>query len=369
MKITHVKIKIKDLVDGFISDEETGRVSGYGGRLDIRPAYQREFVYKDKQREAVIDTINKKFPLNTIYWAKKDDGTFEVLDGQQRTISICQYYTNVFSLEYRGYNNLLPEEQEKFLDYEIDVYQCEGTVAEKLDWFRVINIAGEKLTDQELKNAVYSGPWLSDAKHRFSARNCTAERIAADYMVGSPIRQDYLEKVLTWISEKENICVDEYMAKHQHDANAGELWSYFSAIFEWVKTIFPDYKREMKGVEWGLLYNEFGTTYPDANELMQKIQVLLIDEDVTNKKGIYPYVLSGREKHLSIRTFSNGTKREVYERQNHKCPHCIEAGVDKEWDITEMDADHINPWHSGGKTVAENCQLLCKTHNRQKSGK
>ena len=186
MKIEHKKIKVADLVNEYKDDVQTGRVSGYGGKLDIRPAYQREFIYKDKQRDAVIETIKKGFPLNVMYWAKNGDN-FEVLDGQQRTISICQYCNDEFSLDYRYFHNLTDGEKEEILGYELDVYQCEGTDKEKLDWFRTINIAGEKLTNQELRNAVYAGTWLSDAKKRFSARGCVAEKLAKDYMAGSCI--------------------------------------------------------------------------------------------------------------------------------------------------------------------------------------
>jgi hypothetical protein len=368
MHIDHTSIKVRDLVEGYKDDTQTGQVSGLNGKLDIRPAYQREFIYKDKQRDAVIQTIQKGFPLNVIYWAKTGDDTFEVLDGQQRTISICQYCNNEFSIDYRAFHNLTKEEQDQILDYELDVYQCEGTDKEKLDWFKIINIAGEKLTDQELRNAVYAGTWLSDAKKRFSARNCAAERLAKDYMAGSCIRQDYLETVLSWIASKEGTTIEGYMSVHQHDNNAGALWSYFSSIIEWVKSVFPTYRKEMKGVEWGLLFNEFGTNYPNTDETEAEVKRLMMDEDVTAKKGIYEYILSGREKVLSIRAFTPNQKREAYERQNHRCPYCEAEGVDREWEIDEMEADHITPWHEGGRTIPENCKMLCKPHNRQKGG-
>lgn len=369
MKIEHKSIKIRELIENYFDDTETGRVSGYGGKLDIRPAYQREFVYKDKQRDAVIETIQKEFPLNVIYWAKTGEDTFEVLDGQQRTISICQYCMNDFSINYRSFENLTQGEKDQILDYELDVYQCEGNDKEKLDWFQIINIAGEKLTNQELRNAVYAGPWLSDAKKKFSAPNCLAYRLAKDYLSGSAIRQDYLETALSWISAREGIALEEYMSKHQHDDNAGALWGYFNSVIEWVKQVFPNYRSEMKGVAWGILYNEFGTQYPNVEETEREVKRLMMDDDVTNKKGIYEYVLSGREKALSIRAFTQTMKREVYEKQNHKCPHCQNEGNDKEWDFSEMEGDHITPWHEGGKTIAENCQMLCKTHNRLKGGK
>ncbi|OOF48523.1 HNH endonuclease family protein [Rodentibacter trehalosifermentans] len=369
MEIVHKKIKIRELIVDYTDDLKTGRVSGYSGKLDIRPAYQREFVYKDKQRDAVIETIRKGFPLNTIYWAETKSKTFEVLDGQQRTISICQYCNGEFSIDYRAFHNLTIEEQNQILDYELDVYQCSGTDKEKLEWFKVINIAGEKLTNQELRNAIYTGSWLSDAKKRFSAKNCAAEKISKDYLNGKRERQEYLETAIKWISSKTNENIEDYMSKHQHDNNAGELWNYFNSVIEWVKTIFPNYRKEMKSVEWGYLYNEFGNLYPDVDELETQITKLMMDEDVTSKKGVYEYVLSKREKSLSIRAFTPNMKREAYERQEYKCPHCVAKGEHKKWELEEMEADHITPWHLGGKTTSDNCQMLCVTHNRQKSGK
>lgn len=226
---------------------------------------------------------------------KTPDG-WEILDSQQRTISICQYVNGDFSLEFRYFHNLTEEEKNKILDYELIVYLCDGTDAEKLEWFKSINIAGEKLTDQELRNAVYAGTWLSEAKKKFSARNCAAERLAKDYLAGTGIRQDYLEATLRWIAARDGLSLEEYMALHQHDANANELWAYFSAVIEWVKLTFPKYRREMKGVEWGLLYNEFCSTFHDPDALEKEISGLMMDDDVTAKKRIYEYVLSGKGK-------------------------------------------------------------------------
>ena len=213
MKIKHTQVKVRDLVKQYTDDTQTGRVSGLDGKLDIRPAYQREFVYKDKQRDAVIETINKGFPLNVIYWAKTGTDTYEVLDGQQRTISICQYCNDEFSLDFRYFHNLTQEEKDAILDYELDVYQCEGTDKEKLDWFKIINIAGEKLTDQELRNAVYTGKWLTDAKRYFSKTGCPASDLGSKYLNGKPIRQDYLEKVLSWKASAEGKAIEQYMAE------------------------------------------------------------------------------------------------------------------------------------------------------------
>lgn len=241
------------------------------------------------------------------------------------------------------------------------IYFCSGTDSEKLEWFKTINIAGEKLTDQELRNAVYAGSWVSDAKRYFSKNGCPAYKMAGDYLDGTAIRQDYLETVIKWLS---NDNIEKYMAEHQHEPNANDLWLYFQSVINWVKTIFPTYRKEMKGIEWGFLYNEFKDKKVDPKKLEAEINKLMQDEDVTNKKGIYWYVLNRKEKHLNIRAFSDNQKREAYERQKGICPICK-----KHFDISEMEADHIKPWHEGGKTSAENCQMLCKDDNRKKSGK
>ena len=360
MKIELHEILIKDLVDGYINSEEEG-VIGYNGLLNIRPKYQREFVYNDKQREAVIDTIIKGFPLNVMYWCQNEDGTFELLDGQQRTVSICEYVKGTFSYGGNYFFNLTTPDKEQILNYKLMIYICEGNDKEKLEWFRTINIAGEKLTDQELLNAMYTGQWLTDAKRHFSKSNCPAYQMANKYLNGSAIRQEYLETAIDWISNGQ---IQPYMAKHQHDPNANELWLYFQNVINWVKTIFPTYRKEMKGVYWGQLYNQFKDTPVNNIEMEQRIATLMQDDDVTKKSGIYAYVLSGEEKHLSIRAFTPNMKREAYERQKGACPLCGNV-----FEIEQMEGDHIIPWHAGGKTTADNCQMLCKTCNRHKSGK
>ncbi|HRN69333.1 MAG TPA: DUF262 domain-containing protein [Promineifilum sp.] len=358
MKIELHEMTVREVAAGYVDSAEEG-VVGYGGKLNIRPKYQREFVYDGKQRNAVIDTIRKDFPLNVMYWVKNDDGTFEVLDGQQRTISFCQYVIGDFSLDNRAFHNLTETEKEQILDYKLMVYFCEGNDKEKLDWFRIINIAGEKLTDQELRNAVYTGPWLSDAKLKFSKTGCAAYGLAKDYVTGSPIRQEFLETAIKWIS-KGNI--EAYMSAHQHDPNANELWTYFRNVIEWVKDTFTVYRKEMKGIEWGGLYDEFRDKLYDTAKLEQEIQTLLIDDDVTKKKGVYAYVLTRNERHLSLRAFSDNQKREAYERQKGNCKKC-----GKHFEFSGMAGDHITPWSKGGKTVAENCQMLCADCNRRKS--
>lgn len=363
MKIELKKIKIREVVEGFKDSAEEGVVA-YGGKLDVRPKYQREFVYKEKQRDAVLETVKKDFPLNVMYWMVRDGGGYEVLDGQQRTISLGQYVSGDFSLGDRFFHNLTKVEQEQILDYELMIYFCEGTDKERLDWFKTINIAGEKLTDQELRNAVYTGPWLSDAKLKFSKSNCAAYLLANDggaLLIGSPIRQDYLETALAWINNGE---VADYMAKHQHDKDASELWGYFQNVITWVREVFPNHRKEMTHVNWGELYNEFKDKKLDAKKLETEVTRLMQDEDVTKKSGIYPYLLTGQERYLSIRAFNDKMKREAYERQNGVCIKC-----NKNFAIEEMEADHIAPWHEGGKTTAGNCQMLCKQDNRTKSGK
>lgn len=359
MKIELHEILIKDLVEGYVNSDEEG-VIGYKGLLNIRPKYQREFVYNDKQREAVIDTVIKGFPLNVMYWCKNEDGTFELLDGQQRTISICEYVKGTFSYNGNYLFNLTATDKEQILNYKLMIYICEGNDKEKLEWFKTINIAGEKLYDQELLNAMYTGEWLTDAKRHFSKTNCPAYNIAKDYLTGSAIRQDYLETAISWINNGE---IQPYMAKHQQDPNANELWLYFQNVINWVKTIFPNYRKEMKGINWGELYNQFKDKPLNTVEIEKRITALMQDDDVTKKSGIYAYVLDGNEKHLSIRAFSSNMKREAYERQKGVCPKCKQH-----FEIDQMEGDHITPWHAGGKTIAENCQMLCKECNRRKSG-
>lgn len=360
MEIKLHKITVRDLTNGYADNAEQG-VKAFGGKLDVRPPYQREFVYGDKQRAAVIDTLTQGFPLNVMYWATRDDGTFEIIDGQQRTISICQYVSGDFAYLFKYFHNLQEDEKEKILNYELQVYICSGTDSEKLKWFETINIAGEKLTEQELRNAVYAGSWVSDAKRYFSKTGCAAYGLASKYVSGSPIRQDYLETAIRWIS-KGNIEV--YMGNHQHDPNAVALWNHFSSVINWVKALFPKYRKEMKGVDWGTLYEKFKEQSLDATALEEKVTKLMMDSDVQKKSGIYAYVLDGDEHHLGIRAFDDNTKREVYERQQGICKIC-----GKHFDIEQMEADHITPWKEGGRTIAENCQMLCRECNRRKSAK
>lgn len=369
MKIALQNVKVSELVAGYEDKAEEGGVRGYSGRLNIRPPYQREFIYQEKQRNEVIHTVRKNFPLNTMYWVKAGDG-YELMDGQQRTVSICRYVQGDFSIEVDGspmnFGNLTADKKQEILDYELSIYVCEGTDSEKLDWFKIINIAGVRLSDQELRNAIYTGPWLADAKRWFSKTGAPAVRDGRDKLVmGSPIRQEVLETALDWISDGK---IEGYMSSHQKDKDAQELWQYWQAVFDWVKRVFPNQDsaraRLMKGLPWGAFYNKHKQDKLNAAMLEERIVTLIDDDEVDNKKGIYEYLLTGNEKTLNLRAFDDKVKQKVYAKQKRKCPDCK-----KEFDIGEMEADHILPWSKGGKTTEINCQLLCKMHNRTKSGK
>lgn len=373
MKIQPKQILIRDLCAGFKDSGDAG-VVGFGGKLNIRPAYQREFVYKDEQRNKVIDTVQKGYPLNVMYWVRNPDpntpeddtlAKFEVLDGQQRTLSICKYISGDFSVNTRYFHNLTQDQQDRILDYELTVYVCEGPESEKLEWFRTINIAGEKLTEQELLNAVYTGPWLTSAKTYFSKPNCPAYLLGSDYVTGSPIRQELLELALNWLSKGSPA---SYMAAHQHDKTAIELWNYFNSVINWVKASFPQVRREMKSVNWGALYDKHKADKLDPAELEKCIAELMLDEEVTKKAGIYPYVLNAEERNLSLRAFSEKVKREAYTKQAGICADGSCPEKTRVFKFEEMEADHVDPWHAGGRSVLSNCKMLCKSCNRRKGG-
>ena len=373
MKIELHKISVGELTKGYCNDDEAG-VRGYDGKLDIRPPYQREFIYDDKKREAVITTVKKGFPLNVMYWVQREDDAevpFEVMDGQQRTISICQYVSGEFAHEFLYFHNLTDKERNDILNYELMVYICSGNDKEKLDWFKTINIAGEKLTDQELRNAVYAGPFVSDAKRYFSKTNCPAYKIANNILKGKPIRQEYLETALKWIAKTQDATIQEYMAQHQHDPNAAQLWQYFNSVVTWVNTTFDVKKRKkiMSGHDWGGFYERFHKSILDKSKIDKEISALLIDSEVENKRGICPYVLTHDEHYLKLRQFPEDIRIAVYEKQQHKCnnPDCPKKGMELPFEA--MEGDHITPWSKGGKTVIENCQMLCKDCNRRKGNK
>lgn len=362
MDIKQIEVTVGEVCEGYFNDAEEG-VVGYDERLDIRPRYQREFVYTGKQRDEVIRTVMKGLPLNVMYWCKTGEDSYEVLDGQQRTVSLCEYVDGSFSVDDMYFDNLPQDKREQILGYKLFVYVCDGTDSEKLDWFRIINIAGEKLTDQELRNAVYVGPWTSDAKRYFSKTGCPASQLAGDYLNGKTIRQEYLETAISWAAAADGETIEAYMAKHQHDPSAVSLWNYFRSVIDWVQAIFPKYRKEMKGLPWGLFYNEHkDRTDLDPKALEADVSRLMADEDVTKKGGVYEYLLTGKERCLSIRAFDDRMKRAAYERQGGVCPYC---GV--HFELSEMHADHIKPWAKGGPTTAENCQMLCRDCNLKKS--
>ena len=405
VKDTSKGFTIRDLTEGYLKDSDDGSTTdsifGFDGKLNIRPSYQRNSVYNEKKRNAVIETVLDECPLNTIYWVDKEDGTYEVLDGQQRILSICKYLAGEFSVSAECFPTQIPQDfpnlqtnmtdiAERVLDYQPDIYICRGTPSEKLRWFRRINTSGEPLNDQELRNSSYTGPWLSDAKARFSSVNGRGVRLAEinpdnnkpePLLNGSWNRQEYLQTALKWAANHEGLtgddAIEQYMLKHRGDADASALWQYCSQVLEWVRSKFVSYNKALKGMDWGFIYEEYQNgTYDDnivsksGTEINDKIAELIMDDEVTaSMKGIYQYIISGDGKYLSIREFDEKVARSVYEKQHHQCVYCIKEGNLKEYAFKEMHADHIKPWSKGGKTVEENCQMLCKHHNEEKGNR
>jgi hypothetical protein len=372
VKIYRKSVAVKDLVEGYVDSGDEG-VQGYGGRLDIRPPYQREFIYDSDRQQAVIDSVLNEFPLGIIYWVDhgRDEESYEVLDGQQRILSICKFYKHEFALIQEDgpkyFDGLTPEEIETFLNYELDVYVCSGTEKEKLAWFKRINIAGIPLSDQELRNASYTGPWLSSAKSYFSKSSAPVDEYN-HFLSGKKNRQEWLETVLKWKSEAEfgKEDIEGYMAKYQKKENADELWLYFFRVMGWVNRVFIKYRSQMKGLPWGHFYNMY-TDAPDRldpYEIERRISDLMKHPDVQNKKGIYEYILDGDERHLNLRAFDEKTKIAKYEEQQGKCAIC-----GKEFPYEEMHADHIVPFSKGGLTEPDNCQMVCAKDNWAKSNK
>lgn len=373
MNIDPVSIKVSDIFDGYVDNGDDG-VFAYGGKLAVRPAYQREFVYDQEQEESVIHTVLNGFPLNVMYWVKVGDDRYEVLDGQQRTLSVMQYLKHKFQITIDGKNyywDSLPDDKyNAIMNYEFKIYICEGTESEKLAWFKVVNIGGAKLTDQELRNSVYTGEWLSDAKMHFSKRNCAAKGLADRYITGDPNRQELLEKALKGICEYQNIQnITEYMALHKSDKDADELWQYFQDVIHWVEKIFPKYYKDMKGLDWCHLYNKYHNNSYNSNEFSKEVKRLHEDDEVQKTKGIYEYLLcreidpfAGRL--LNLRAFDKRDKMAAYSRQDGICPICKQH-----FEFDDMEGDHIKPWSKGGHTIQENCQMLCKDCNNKKSDK
>ena len=371
MTIKQIKVTIGQLVAGYINNEEQG-VIGYGGLLDIRPPYHREFIYNEKEQQAVIRTVMSKYPLNVMYWVKRDDDAerpYEVMDGQQRTLSLCRFVNKDFSIDFQYFDNLPEDVINEFLEYPLIIYVCEGKPSEKLEWFKTINIAGKPLNEQEINNAVYAGPFVSDAKRHFSKSNCGAYRLGRDLVNGTPIRQDFLKKALEWMADHETRggkrqTAVGYMAVHQHDPNANSLWTYFQNVLNWAITNFDPrkFKKIMKGLDWAMLYDKFGSETLDTAALGRRISTLMRDSEIQRQAGIIPYVLTGDEHWLDLRAFPDDIKLAVWEEQGHKCAIC-----GKEFDYEFMEGDHITPWKEGGRTVKENCQMLCRECNRRKS--
>lgn len=373
MTIKQIEVTVGEITKGYINNDELG-VRGYDGLLDIRPPYQREFIYNEKEQQAVITTVLAGYPLNIMYWVKRSDDAdcpYEVMDGQQRTLSLCEYVAGKFSYDFKNFFNQPEDIQRKILDYKLTIYVCEGEPSEKLAWFKTINIAGKPLNEQEINNAIYAGPFVSDAKRHFSKSNCGAYRLGKDLVNGTPIRQDFLRKALEWMAEHEEReghrqSIVGYMAEHQHDPNANNLWTYFQTVLNWAITNFDmkKFKKIMKGLNWAELYDRFGSATLDTVDLARSISKLMRDSDIQKQTGIIPYVLTGDEHYLDLRAFPEDIKLAVWEKQAHICPLC-----GREFDYELMEGDHITPWRDGGRTVIENCQMLCIECNRRKGAR
>jgi len=368
VKIDFHPIAVRDVYDGYLNSGYEG-VVGYGGALDIRPKFQREFVYDHARQQAVITSILSDFPLNVMYWSQSTDqttgdDTFEMLDGQQRTISICEFLEGSFSVMLGGnpktFDNLSVSDREQILDYKLMVYQCKGDEDEQLAWFEVINVAGLTLHPQEGRNAVYTGTWLTDAKRYFSRENQGAHKLAKDYVTpGEVNRQALLQKAIEWHGGKGDAAIKDYMNAHRKDPNANALWTYFKSVIDWAKLIFPTRRRELRSVPWNLLYEKYSEATLDAAELEKRVKALMSDDEIQKRSGIYTYVLTGDDRVLGLRAFTDTQKRSAYEKQNGICPKCGDH-----YEYEEMDGDHILPWSKGGKTIPENCQMLCIRDNR-----
>lgn len=386
--ITNLKteITVREICDGFVYNELEGKgLFGLSGKLTIQPEYQRNYIYADGKKDvAVIDSLLKGYPLGLIYFNKVDTNKFEVLDGQQRITSFGRFVTNKFAiLDENGmqqyFSGIAVDKQAKILNTKLLVYECEGTESEIKEWFKTVNIAGVPLNDQELLNAVYSGPFVTLAKAEFSnSQNANVQKWSA-YIRGSVNRQDFLERALDWVS-KGNI--GEYMSKHRYDSNISELKTYFNTVIDWISSVFEDVLGEMRGLEWGQLYEKYHNTPYNPDEVSKEVQELYSDPYVTNRKGIFEYILGGsiETKLLNVRVFDEATKKIVYENQTAKaeangesnCPLCAvghDANKARIWKLSEMDADHVAAWSKGGATDINNCQMLCKTHNQAKGNR
>jgi 5-methylcytosine-specific restriction endonuclease McrA len=388
MKTTLNKYHVYEITEGFVYNELEGKgLFGLAGRLTIQPEYQRNYIYADGKRDvAVIESLLKGYPLGLIYFNKVHEDNLEVLDGQQRITSFGRFITGKFAIkDERGmeqyFSGLPKDKQEIILNSEILVYECEGTESEIKEWFKTINTVGVPLNDQELLNAVYSGPFVTAGKAEFSnSQNSNIMKWNA-YVSGSAIRQDFWERALEWVSKgKSNI--GGYMSQHRTDREITEVKAYFTSVIDWVSSVFSDVESEMRGLEWGRLYEQYHGTAYNPSKVSSEVQALYGDSYVKNRKGIWEYLLGGSvdTKLLEVRVFDDATKKSTYATQTKKaqdagqsnCSHCAmghEANKTKIWKLEEMDADHVAAWSKGGATSAENCELLCKTHNRAKGNK
>lgn len=380
-------VTIADIVEGFEYNEldEKG-LYGLDGKLVIQPEYQRRYIYGDGVKDvAVIDSILKGYPIGLLYFNKTADGTYEVLDGQQRITSIGRYVRGMFEAPYKGnlqnFTGLSPETKKRILDTPLLVYVCEGEEEEIKDWFRTINIAGVKLSNQEILNAVYSGPFVTLAREEFSNPTNSHVQKWSSYVSGDIRRQEYLERALQWVTHGGDI--DAYMSKHRGDDNITELKQHFNTVIDWIDKVFIDVKSEMKGLEWGRLYDTYREQEYDPEHVAARVSALYGDAAVRRRSGIFEYVLGGEQDKtlLEIRIFEDRDKKVAYQRQTvaarekgiSNCPYCAmsdnPAEQTKLWDISEMDADHVTAWSRGGATDAANCQMLCRTHNRAKGNR
>jgi len=379
-------ITIKEVCDGFVYNELEGKgLFGLSGKLTIQPEYQRNYIYADGKKDvAVIDSILKGYPIGLIYFNQVGKDEFEVLDGQQRITSIGRFVTGKFAIKDKNgheqyYSGMADIQREQILNTKLLVYVCEGDEPEIKDWFKTINIAGVPLTEQEILNAVYSGPFVTKAREEFSnSQNANVQKWSA-YIAGDIKRQAYLERALDWVSEG---AIDNYMSKHRNDKDITELKKHFNTVINWVSKTFTDVESEMKGLEWNRLYETYHKKKYDPKKVATAVQRLYGDAYVKNRKGIFEYVLGGEvdTKLLDVRVFDDATKRSVYEAQTatakkkgeSNCPLCAvghDANKEKIWSLGDMDADHVAAWSKGGATDAKNCQMLCKTHNRAKGNR
>jgi len=387
MKTTlKTNITVKDICEGFVYNELEGKgLFGLSGKLTIQPEYQRNYIYADGKKDvAVINSILKKYPIGLIYFNKIDNKRFEVLDGQQRITSIGRYVTGKFAIKDENgmeqyFSGIASDKQKIILETPLLIYECEGTETEIKEWFKTINIAGVPLNDQELLNAVYSGPFVTLCKEEFSnSRNSNVQKWSA-YISGSVNRQEFLECALSWVS-KGNI--GDYMGRHRKDTDIDEIKAYFNSVIDWISAVFKDVENEMRNIEWGRLYEVYHNNAYNPNDISKKLRKLYADPYVKNRKGIFEYLLGGstEKKLLEIRVFDEAIKNSVYAKQTEtaekkgtsNCPLCVighDSNKTKIWKMAEMDADHVTAWSKGGATDIKNCQMLCKTHNRAKGNK